>query len=155
MTDPLTIFDCSLCDWSPYHIWLFHIWLFSIGPIPSLPLTIFNLPNPLITFNCFQFDRSLYCLRLFLLFDWSPYYLQLYSIWLITLLLLTISYIADPLITFDCFLYDPSPYYLWLLLSACSSASSWAVTGSHTTWPSTGHVGWECSSQLSMQSLWN
>ena len=114
MTDPLTIFDCSLCDWSPYHIWLFHIWLFSIGPIPSLPLTIFNLPNPLITFNCFQFDQSLYCLRLFLLFDWSPYYLQLYSIWLITLLLLTISYIADPLITFDCFLYDPSPYYLWL-----------------------------------------
>ena len=114
MTDPLTIFDCSLCDWSPYHIWLFHIFLFSIGLIPSLPLTIFNLTDPLITFNCFQFDRSLYCLRLFLLIDWSPYYLQLYSIWLITLLLLTISYIADPLITFDCPLYDRSPHYLWL-----------------------------------------
>lgn len=45
--------------------------------------------------------------------------------------------------------------YLWLVLSASSSASNWAVTGSHTTWPSTGHVGWECSSQLSIQSLWN
>lgn len=45
--------------------------------------------------------------------------------------------------------------YLWLVRSASSSASNWAVTGSHTTWPSTGHVGWECSSQLSIQSLWN
>lgn len=104
-------------------------------------LTVFNLTDPLISFDCFQFDLSPYCLDCYFylinhfiivdcsLYNWSLYYLWVFSTWLIPLLPMTVFYMTDPLITcdcplydwsphplitYDCFIYDRSPYYLGL-----------------------------------------
>ena len=65
-------------------------------------LTVFNLTDPLISFDCFQFDLSPYCL------DCYFYLINHFIIVDCSL------YITDPFITFECFPHDWSPYYLWL-----------------------------------------